>query len=308
MMRRALILLTTILLSLLLFSCELFMKEPQAGKVYGIFVALDYDGLNQTILKGTIPDAVEQNKAFAALADGKYEGYLFVQKKDGIIDQTTINGTTIELYPTVENIEDAITALSGITTSNDLVLFTFSGHARVGTIAMAPMAGDGIVEYDVSQLLDLFSTVKGRKLIILDACKTGLAVPIDPASSSTLLENSIATWYRKYFDNDRSVKGDLFIMSSSANTDSYETTFGGKPHGVFTYALLQALGWDVDQGKMSKATPPAATGKRLTVDGLFSYIKMHQAFPIKRTLFNLLDEFQHPMVNGGALDMILFTF
>ncbi len=309
MMKNAFLPLAIILLSLLLSSCEIFMEEPQAGKVYAILVALDYDGLNQNTLAGTLPDAKEQNKAFTALAgDEKYEGYLFIQEKGGIVDTKTINSTPIELYPTVKNIEDAISALSGTTTADDLILFTFSGHAKGGNIALAPKSGSVIETYEVSRLLDLFSSVKGRKLIILDACETGYGVPSDPASSSTLLENSISTWYSKYFNGERSAKSDLFVLTSSANTDSYEDIFNGKRHGVFTYALLKALGWNVDTGTMSTAIPPAAKRGRLTVDGLLSYIKAHQTLKTKKSLFKPFGDIQHPMVSGGALDMTLFTF
>ena len=209
-MKKVCILLTTLLLSLLLFSCELFMEEPQAGKVYAILVALDYKHLtdNRNHLDGTIPDAKEQHKAFAALAgDEKYEGYLFIQEGDSVENSTThtIDGKTINAYPSPDNIEAAITALKSITTEEDLILFTYSGHAKGGNIALAPKSGSVIETYEVSRLLDLFSSVKGRKLIILDACETGYGVPSDPASSSTLLENSISTWYSKYFNGERSV-------------------------------------------------------------------------------------------------------
>ena len=249
-MKKVCILLTTLLLSLLLFSCELFMEEPQAGKVYAILVALDYKHLtdNRNHLDGTIPDAKEQHKAFAALADGKYEGYLFIQKGSTAPGAETIGLTPITLYPTKDNIEGAISALSGITTVNDLILFTFSGHASGGSISLGPQNKTQAIDYDVSDLLEHFSSLKGRKLIILDACETGYGVPSDPASSSTLMEKAISSWYAKYFNGERSVKSDLFVLTSSANTDSYEASFGVNSHGVFTYALLKALGWDIVKG------------------------------------------------------------
>jgi len=313
MMKNAFLPLAIILLSLLLFSCELFMEEPQAGKVYAILVALDYKHLtdNRNHLDGTIPDAKEQHKAFAALAgDEKYEGYLFIQEGDSVENSTThtIDGKTINAYPSPDNIEAAITALKSITTEEDLILFTYSGHAIGGAISLGPQKKTQTIDYDVSNLLDHFSSVKGRKLIILDACETGYGVPSDPASSSTLLENSISTWYSKYFNGERSVKSDLFVLTSSANTDSYEDIFNGKRHGVFTYALLKALGWNVDTGTMSTAIPPAAKRGRLTVDGLLSYIKAHQTLKTKKSLFKPFGDIQHPMVSGGALDMTLFTF
>ena len=312
-MKKPFIVLAIILLSLLLFSCELFVKEPQAGKVYAILVALDYKHLTdrRNHLDGTIPDAVAQDKAFAALVgDEKYTGHLFIQEGNSVINSTdhTIDGKTINAYPSPANIEAAITALKAITNEEDLILFTFSGHASGGSISLGPQNETQAIDYDVSDLLDHFSSLKGRKLIILDACETGYGVPSDPASSSTLLEKAIASWYAKYFNGERSVKSDLFVLTSSANTDSYEASFGVNSHGVFTYALLKALGWDIVKGEPSTPIPPAAKRGRLTVDGLLSYIKAHQTIPTKRSLFKPLGKFQHPMVSGGALDMILFTF
>lgn len=314
MMKNAFLPLAIILLSLLLFSCEIFMEEPQAGKVYAILVALDYKNSYQDDLKGTLPDAHEQDLAFKAvtekLAKSSYTGFKFLQ--EGVDVSSTvkhlIGDEEINAYPKPENIEAAIQALSKITTSEDLIIFTFSGHSGKGEIALAPSVPDSTSFYNISDLLDLFSSVKGRKLIILDACETGYGVPSDPASSSTLLENSISTWYSKYFNGERSVKSDLFVLTSSANTDSYEDIFNGKRHGVFTYALLKALGWNVDTGTMSTAIPPAAKRGRLTVDGLLSYIKAHQTLKTKKSLFKPFGDIQHPMVSGGALDMILFTF
>jgi hypothetical protein len=314
-MKRSPILIAILLLSLLLFSCELFIEEPQAGKVYAIFVALDYKHLENkdNHLNGTIPDAKEQEQAFAKIsvnAGLDYHSFLFIQEGDSVENETehVIGGETINAYPSPANVEAAIAALKSITQKDDLILFTFSGHAAGGTISLGPPNEKQVLDYDVSDLLDAFSSVKGRKLVILDACKTGLSIPIDPASSSTLLENSIATWYAKYFSSNRSAKNDLFVMTSSAATDSYEIPFDGVTHGVFTHALLRGLGWNQSKGDLTTTIPPAAKGNRLTVDGLLTYIKKNQFFPIKRTLHNPITTFQHPMVTGGALDMVLFTF
>ncbi|MFA5446699.1 MAG: caspase family protein [Sphaerochaeta sp.] len=319
-MKKIFVLIIALLTLFIATSCELFMQEPAAGKVYAIFMALDYQvkkgdgshGDSQKALHGTINDAKTQLIAFekvATRAGLTFSGYSFLQigNDDGI--NIEIGSTTVNSYPTLENLQAAITALRTITTDNDLILFTFSGHAIGGGIALKEsMATKPIHDLiEAETLLDLFSNLKGRKLIILDACETGLAIPHSQESSSTLLENSISKWYAKYFSQTSEHDRSLYVMSSSAGTDSYEAEFNGKSYGVFTQALLKGLGWDFSQDKLGSAPAPAIQNDRLTTDGLLRYIKEHQAYPYKRSLTNT-NPIQHPMVTGGARDMVIFTF
>lgn len=308
-MKRAILPLATLILLILLSGCELFIEKPEAGKVYAILVALDYYDSTQKSLDGTIPDARELNRALEAVTqkaqgEKEYHGYLFLQDNADTPKDLDIGGVNINSLPTSEHILKGIEQLKNITTSNDLIIFTYSGHgSEAGELLLAANES-----FPAPTILDALSKVPGRKLMILDTCFSGLSVPESGASHSTLLNNNISKWYKKYWDSSRYTKPEVFVITASADTESHEDTFDGEDHGIFTYALLQGLGWEEKKGSVTTAIPPAAKEKQLTADSLLSYIKKHQQAPLKRTLLNPSATFQHPLVSGGALDMVLFTF
>ncbi len=320
-MKKACILLTTLLLSLLLFSCELFMEEPQAGKVYAILVALDYKNSTQPSLDGTLPDARELNLALQAVtmkskakASG-YEGFLFLQ--EGVATSTEekvkIGDKDINTFPTSENILDAIKNLK--TTPKDLIIFTYSGHgSEEGGLLLAINGQETNEEFPASKILDALEDVPGRKLVILDTCYSGVSMPESGASHSTLMNNNILKWYKKYRDNSKDSNPGIFVLTASTNTRSYETDLiDGHRHGRFTFVLLEALGWthphaaDLSNINLKALSPPpAAKNSILSVDTLYTFIKKYKKPTSVLAYFS--PKVQRPMVSGGALDMILFTF
>jgi hypothetical protein len=98
------------------------------------------------------------------------------------------------------------------------------------------------------------------------------------------------------------------VLTASADSDSYEIQFGDHNHGVFTSALLAALGWNHTTKKIANGAPPAAQNELLSIDSLYKYIKKHQAFPVRWSLFTIGENVQHPMITGGAMDMVLFSY
>jgi len=79
-------------------------------------------------------------------------------------------------------------------------------------------------------------------------------------------------------------------------------------HGVFTSALLEGLGWDQETSTITTGDPPAAKDGLLSVDSLYKYIKKHQDYPVRWSIFTMDKPIQHPMVTGGAMDMLLFRY
>ena len=323
-MRRIIPLLFSIVL--ILSSCELFYDEPVAGDVYAILVGLDYqNNTSQDNLQGTLNDADELHIVLDSLAeqtDSDYFGYRF--RQEGLSYTSEVNyligTTTVNAYPSITNIEKAIEALAYVTDENDLILFAYSGHGgEDGSIALAKTSSsDGEYFYDVQNLLDHFKKVNGRKLIILDTCYSGLSLPVNPGSTNTVLGSSIDDWYAKYWENSSYELPDIYVLTASADTESYEVDLDSSStidhyHGVFTAGLLEALGWgyphpDVEDLPM----PPAARGSTLTVDALYAYSKNYiEGLPdisLHWNLFSLSDYIQHPLVSGGAMDMVLFRF
>jgi hypothetical protein len=309
-------------LILILSSCELFLDEPEMGDVYAIMVGLDYkNNADQKNLKGTLNDVDELHIVFGKMAEisnSDYFGYTF--KQEGVPYTSAVNhsiGTNnVNSYPSIANIEHAINALINVTDDNDLVLFSYSGHGgEDGSIALAKTsASDESYFYQPQNILDLFTNVKGRKLIILDTCFSGLSLPDNPGSSNTVLGSSIDDWYAKYWDKTSYDLPDLFVLTASGPTKSYEDNFMDDHwHGLFTKGLLKALGWshphpDPDALQI----PPAAKESVITVDSLYGYIldfiEEHPDFNPQWTILKLNETTQHPLVSGGAMDMVLFRF
>jgi hypothetical protein len=197
-MKRSPILIAILLLSLLLFSCELFIEEPQAGKVYAILVALDYSDTNeQATLGGTIPDAQELNLALKAVTTKSkaidYYGYLFLQDASPPGTVTIGNTEPVNSLPNSANLHQAINNLKVVATPNDLIIFTYSGHgSEEGELVLATNE-----VYATSNLLDALQEVPGRKIMILDTCYSGVSIPETGASHSTLINNNNSKWYKK---------------------------------------------------------------------------------------------------------------
>ena len=323
-MRKLILLLLSLIL--ILSSCELFMDEPEMGDVYAIMVGLDYKNNSQDDLKGTLNDVDELHIVFGKIAEisnSDYFGYTF--KQEGIAYTSVVNhsiGTTmVNAYPSIENIEQAIKALVNQTDDNDLIIFTYSGHGKDdGTIALGATSYSDTALSPVQEILDYFVDfdIKGRKLIILDTCFSGLSLPENPGSSNTVLGSSIDDWYAKYWENSTYVLPDMYVLTASADTLSYEIDLdpsisADHRHGLFTAGLLKALGWGHPHPNPDTLQiPPAAKGSVLTVDSLYGYIldfiEEHPDFNPQWNILKLNEKTQHPLVSGGAMDMVLFRF
>ncbi|MGB4405855.1 MAG: caspase family protein [Sphaerochaeta sp.] len=312
-MKKILLLLT--LTSILFFtSCELLLNEPIKGDVYYINVGLDYknSGLSSDYyLNGTVNDAKE---LYAALGEviNKTErnktGTLMIQEGYTVPTDITLPSN----YPSRENVISRLENLTTITTEDDLTIFTYSGHGdgTAGDLVFAttkvntgPYDTDTM---DAETLLSLMAAIPGKKLIILDSCFSGMFVEDSPSSTNIILNNSIEKFFETYYSSDKYGKPDLFVLTASVNTESWEPNVP-HVHGFFTNALLEALGWYHPHSDTLSSVPieypPAAKNGQITVDGLFAYIKKNQG--IDSRYYG--SEYQHPMTTGGPLDLVLFN-
>lgn len=305
----------TLLSLFLIISCELFTDEPIKGDVYYINVGIDYENYSGfNALYGTLNDAKELNKALEKVitSSGRTpKGYLMVQK--GEFPVNILNPD----YPSKTNVQNHLVSLRNEVTENDLTIFTYSGHGykETGHLALAYSGnGKSADALDPATLLLWMADIPGKKLVILDSCFSGMAVEENPSSTNTILNNSLAKFFETYHSSDTYGKPDLFVLTASAHTDSYEAKFDSAVdhnHGFFTYALLEGLGWDhphsTDLSTVNIQELPAAKNNQITVDGLFKYIKKNQDINSRFVLFSNQPEFQHPMTTGGPLDLVLFN-
>ena len=312
-MKKILMILTLFSL-LLIISCELSMEAPKAGDVHYINVGIDYKNNGVTNidvtdnLNGTVNDAKELFDALGAVigkSKRKADGFLMVQEGNSPANSDPD-------YPSLTNVKKYLEELEA--TDKDLTIFTYSGHGikETGHLVLA-YTGSKYETLDPRTLLSWMDAIPGKKLVILDSCFSGMAVEGSPSSTNTVLNNSISKFFETYHSSGKYEKPDLYVLSASAHTDSYEKDFdplGDKPHyhGIFTYALLEGLGWNHANNSPDNAgSPPAATGGNITVDSLFKYVKKNQAIPSRMKLLSNWTHYQHPLTTGGPLDLILFN-
>jgi len=179
---------------------------------------------------------------------------------------------------TGEAIRTAMSELLWRTDALDLALFYFSGHAfddTYGNGFLAPFDMDYerplVQGIRMQELNDLMRKAinKAVVLVILDACKSGIAASGDkgPAPAETSIEHA--------FDIDKGVddgegKGRVVLASSGPDEKSIELPdcrhqyLGGDahPHGAFTYHVLEGL-----------SGAAASDTADVTLDALHSYVE-----------------------------------
>ena len=309
-MKRYLILL---ILIPLLFSCELIQEPPSQGKVYGVFIGLDYHGTDQEPLSGTLNDARELKEAFEHIADKatlSSELYLMLQDEGvGTYEEHMIDEVSINSYASYENVETLLKQLEKVIKPEDLLIVTYHGHGSEDLITFAPTIGKDADERTVStEILPLFDSIKGRKLLILDSCESGTSIAPSASSTSLVYEQNPRSWFETYFSKERYAIPSTFLLTSAADSDAYELV-GEHGHGVFTLALLEGLGAVHNSRDFSSTyseSIPALRKGVISVDSLYTYIKNNQRKPLRTSLSNPAAQYQHPMTNGGAMDFILF--
>ncbi|WP_320130740.1 caspase family protein [uncultured Sphaerochaeta sp.] len=317
-MKKHLVLL--LLLSLLLLtSCELFTEEPAKGKVNYVVIGLDYknDNSSSDDLKGTLNDAKEMSTTLDALITKtdrpKGTAYLMIQEGSDI-------ATSDPLYPSITNVETKLAELKDSAADNDLTIFFYSGHGEENTGKLVLATTDGLLHGEDRMapltLLSLMNDIPGKKLLLLDSCYSGQFVGESASSESTVYSDY--DFYAKYFSDESYGLSNLYVLSASANnTVSWELfpddTTNDHHHGVFTYALLEGLGLVHTYGTTDDSsvtllsfspTIPAAKDSAVTVDSLYAYVIDNQTLSSNSYSYY----HQHPMTNGGAMDMVLFNY
>lgn len=319
-MKTLLMFFTLVSILFIITSCELGTDEPMQGDVYYINVGIDYENNGSSIknvkddLKGTVPDAKELHQALGSvIAKANRTGFGYKMIQEGPSAEDPLD----DLYPSKTKIQSKLATLSTTVQEHDLTIFTYSGHGYedTGHLVLAKPALGVAESLSPDELLSWMAAIPGKKLVILDSCFSGMFVEESPSSTNTILNNSIVKFFETYHSSDTYGKPDLFVLTASAHTDSYEMNFGTTDsphnHGIFTYALLEALGWDHPHfstlASVTTKDPPAAKNGRITVDGLFTYVKANQAIVSRLKLFSSWSAFQHPLTTGGPLDLVLFN-
>lgn len=329
-------------ISLIFISCELISPVPK-GTIYFISIALDYQNTNVNKLYGTINDGREIEKAFrknSEKTNTNFKSYCFYQ----IGKDHSHNIINNPLYPTKKHIYEKIKEISKKAKKNDTLIISYSGHGfdKDGSLLLATedeIRGETIkIDNKISesqflspnQLLRSLENLKCKKVLLIDSCFSGF---FKTESSNTLdiskAKSNIQKAFEKYFSNSEKRNDEIFILCATEKDNySHEPSsyFYSHPHGYFSKALLEGLGWsygekahlsnfeieeliDTDgvQGKLSKGLPPASNGeKTLSLDQLYSFIKRNQEIPTTKQ--TKIYSHQFPQINQGRKDLVLFSY
>ncbi|MDD4648373.1 MAG: caspase family protein, partial [Sphaerochaeta sp.] len=293
-MRRVLLLLSILLL--LMASCELYYEEPvQRGTVRIVSIGITYENEPEEVaypedeekdqlgdLPGTVfdarelSDALKQQAMRAGWDSADIEVTLLIQEGEDY-SKATVNDTG---YASRANLKSTLEIIQGTATVDDLTIVTYSGHGieETGELLMAHTLTEGAIDLSLPPsdpesiivtpewLYNLIRPIKGKKLLILDSCYSGLFIPESASSLNWVYDKGIDDWYGKYFSDEEYKIPSFMVLTASADSDSYEIKFDDHNHGVFTSALLAALGWNHTTEEIANGVPPAAQNEMLTID------------------------------------------
>lgn len=292
-----------------------------------VSIGLNYRGTNVNYLNGTLNDEREIRQAFEAacnLSGKSFLGYSLVQEGGPLLPEESYR----PLYaydpvedpslPTKEHILNKLASLSGILKPEDLTICYYSGHGYDdGSLVVAPtnplgsiFKEDGTVDSEclltVNTLLSSLQTLAGAKLLILDSCYCGCFVQESETSISLIEKDEyLDDAFRKFFAPGKNPASVFVLAATTKDNTSKEPKDSMHPHGYFTEALLQGLGWNEQTGNMGDMVPPAGQKGKVSADNLYSYIHSHQQIPTKGSFHY---QYQHPVLTGGSRDLVLFRY
>jgi hypothetical protein len=307
---------------LLACSCELATTAPDPGPVYLLGIGLNYHGTDTTYLEGPLNDERELGAAIQWMCE--QEGRLCTRQSlvqcGGVLLSPDpyrpiyAYDSGSEALPTKETILERLERFSALTTDDSLFVFTFSGHGYAdGSLVVAPdngrgeiFAEDGTVDsrslLSVDQVLRILETMEGTVLMIVDSCYCGSFVR-ESETSVSLTENPdfMQDAFVRFFSPGSESPSVFVLAATGADNTSKEPLGTSHPHGYFTAALLEGLGWN----EGACISPPAGNLGAVTLDDLYAYVHAHQDIP---TEGKAKWEYQHPRISGGWRSPVLFRY
>ena len=188
--------------------------------------------------------------------------------------------------PTRPNVVDGLYWLQRAATSRDISIIFLSGHGiRDGKQNFwfltrdADLARLRATALSSDDLLDLISSIPGKKVLFIDACHAGAAMPGIKAT-----ESEVAPDMNKLVNDFSTAGSGLVVYGASMGTELSHEDAKWDRHGAFAEALIEAIG----QGKAK-----IDQSGRITTDILDIYLEERVKV--------LTDGAQHPVMNRPAL-------
>ena len=304
-----------VLIFALLCSCELMYKAPEKGKLRVFIYANDYKYGYTTRVLNTIDDGIQTGLCLTALAeatDTDCEVYYFLGKdaddKRAVIpvsDKVTVsNDVTLGAF--VSKIDE----VSGQVGSRDMTVFFFSCHGSREDKSTLPYgtdtSADSFIVFNNAMNNDFeFLTVKymkekicslsGTKVVFADFCHSGAFVDSSYVSVNYGEYSGMTPVQLLGHSADINVNPSFFCLSAARY---YQESYESGQHGYFTKALLDGLGWDEENGRLTAS--PVLEGGAIHLLDLAAYVRENDNEGAGHT--------QTPMFSGGSNDLVLFSF
>ncbi len=295
-----------LILPLLLLSVGCELTSAPHGRIVHLAIALSYRGSDVQSLPAAINDGEELALAFGDLfCDRLVIGQQLIWDGDGHASETA------DLCrPTKEAVISHIALWVAALDSNDLLIISYSGHGlEDGSLVLAPESHDGALLLEdgtlnplliltVEELLSLLVPARAATLLLLDSCYSGNFITPTGSSISTIGTTEIfAAAWRRYASGATPSNCRLFVLgATTADHTSFEPLAGSHTHGYFTRALLEGLGWDCTQQRLTVRRP------LITADWLYAYILANQRLPSTSEGGTW---YQHPTIGGGPMELVL---
>lgn len=270
----------------LLCSCSIETGQP---KVCVICCGMDYANCPLNTLEGTVDDACE----FGLCLNDIYSSTGIESRVEYLISKGPQPDVESEYYPSAGNIVRAVEAAGN--NGEGLLVFFFSGHGeefgdKACLVCGATEDSKNYSTLMIDDLLNLFEKKNCQCLVILDSCYSGYAL------GSGIRE--------KDFSNVNVI---CSCMKDQKSAESVIETDEGteERHGLFTYRLLECLGW---VHSVSEVRTVCSGSMNHRVRGYLG--QMPSVFSVEDLFSEILSEweteFQFPVENKNAIGVMLF--
>lgn len=176
--------------------------------------------------------------------------------------------------------------------SNDVSLFYFSGHGVLGGGIgyLYTVDQQYLSSYELRAALD---NIPGTKYVLIDACHSGSFIGKSVRNDVIVDANASADTFASAFTaaftstEKRIDKSGYFVITASHSTElSWEYIQGNNRFGIFTYYLLEGIGWSRTGGHALSSLAADANGNKLvTFTEAYSYayakVKAVQQNPVQ---------------------------
>lgn len=310
---------------LCLCGCDLFRAPATQGKMYIVTIGIGYEnalvpGSDESVtkLKYTRADARQIGLCFQALCNE-------TGRECELFDFSDDYTRSDDHYPTRTRIDAKILSFGALATEDDLLVVFVSSHGynngsenkshysyydsnkwqnNCGLAVLSPSGPKLYVDYVTGE--DLISTLNcfpGKKALICDFCYSGSLIGENNVTTDSTIyatsANSVST-LELLFSQSPAISNDgLYILTAckpyeqSWESDSLE-------HGIFTYGILKALGWN-GASLTLEDTIPAQSGDTVCLGNLAA-----AAVEVLRSEDVGGRTKQHMKITGSSDDLVLF--